>query len=115
MLADDQLKNLLNQSAFSNTDKLLFCLACDNASTKPVSAIKAIAANSGLRAASKWNISALLSRSKGKAIRVETGWELTADGRSYVAKLAGPIAASPVQVVAASQVILTFLHLCPRQ
>ena len=101
MLADVQLQNLLNQSGFSNTDKLLLCLASDNATAKPVSTIKSIAHRSGLRAAANWNISSLLSRSKGRAVRVDAGWKLTTDGRSYVASLVGP-SASQVPTVAAS-------------
>ncbi|KGI78840.1 hypothetical protein [Oleiagrimonas soli] len=102
MLAQNQLKNLLHKPVFSNTDKLLLCLAVQNATAKTVSQVKEIASAAGLRVAAKWNISSLLSRSKGKAVRVPEGWELTTDGRSYVGSLVGPVALSPAPTVAAS-------------
>lgn len=102
MLASDQLKNLLHRKEFTNTDKLLLCLAIENAAAKQVQEIKAIAQSAGLRVALKWNISSLLSRSDGKAVRVEKGWELTTDGRTYVGGLVGPLAATPAIKVASS-------------
>jgi hypothetical protein len=102
LLAEDQLKNLLHKKEFSNTEKLLLCLATQNASAKSVSAVKDIARASGLRTAANWNVSSLLSRSQGRAIRVAAGWELTGDGRACVSSLIGPLAASPVLAVAAS-------------
>lgn len=102
LLAEEQLKNLLHKKEFLNTDKLLLCLATENASAKSVSSVKDIARNNGLRATAGWNVSSLLSRSQGRAIRVAAGWELTSDGREYVSSLMGPLAASPVSVGAAS-------------
>src|SRR5882672_5537785 len=61
---------------------------------KEVKEIKRLALNSGLRAARKWNISALLSGSNGKAIRAAEGWELTPEGKKVVAIIAGPLAGS---------------------
>jgi len=100
LLANDQLKNLLHKPEFSTTDRLLLVLASDNATAKPVRVIKKIASDSGLRAAVKWNVSNYLSRSKGRAVRVPDGWELTTDGRTYVASLVGPLAAAPAPSIA---------------
>lgn len=100
MLDRTQLKDLLSKADFSNLDKLFLCLAIDNAAPKQVKAVKEIAINAGLRSITKWNVSALLGRSKGRAIRTGDGWELTADGRAYVGDLVGPIAATPVTTVA---------------
>lgn len=102
MLAKEQLKDLLNKKGFSSTDKLLLCLATDNSSPKQVKEIKEVAKVSGLREAAKWNVSSLLSRTKGKAILAESGWELTSDGRDYVGDLVGPLVSTPVLNVASS-------------
>lgn len=102
MLADDQLKNLLHKSEFSNTDKVLLCLATQNCSAKAVKEIREIGATNGLRRISKWNVSSLLSRSRGRAILVADGWELSNDGKSYVSTIVGPLAVSPAPTIAAS-------------
>ena len=102
MLADDQLKNLLHKSEFSSTDKVLLCLATQNCSAKAVKQLKEIGVTNGLRAISKWNVSSLLSRSKGKAILVGDGWELNNDGKAYISTLVGPLAISPSPTIAAS-------------
>lgn len=100
MLARGQLKDLLHKADFTSADKVLICLATDNSSAKAVKEIKAIATDSGLRAISKWNVSSLLSRSKGLAVLTSAGWELTSDGRNYVADLVGPFAAAPPPTIA---------------
>lgn len=102
MLADVHLKNLLNKAEFSKTNKLLICLASDNCSAKTVTDIKKKASANGLRACAQWNLSQLLARSNGLAVRTSEGWELTNDGKAHVLTLVGPIAASPVPTVAAS-------------
>lgn len=102
MLAESQLKNLLAKSEFTSTDKLLLCLATENVTAKSVAKLRDLAIKNGLRAAGKWNVSLLLARSKGRAIRSNDGWELTDDGKNYVAGLVGPYAASPAPAVAAS-------------
>lgn len=89
MLDIDILKNLLHQSGFSNTEKLLLCTAFEANTPKSVSSIKEIAKKAGFRQIDKWNISLLLSRSKGFAIRISDGWELTESGKEKVAQLAG--------------------------
>ena len=80
---------MLHQSGFSNTDKLLLCAALDVSTPKSVSTIKDIAKKAGFRQIDKWNVSLLLSRSKGLAIRIDSLWELTDSGKEKVAQLAG--------------------------
>lgn len=89
MLDINVLKNLLHQSGFSNTDKLLLCAALDINTPKSVSTIKEIAKNAGFRLVDKWNVSSLLSRSDGLAIRTDKGWELTDNGKERLTQLAG--------------------------
>ena len=102
MLAKDSLKDLLHQSGLANTDKLLLCLSVDADTAKAVLDIKRLAVDAGLRGASKWNVSAMLGRSKGMAIRTNAGWELTSAGRERVATIAGPLNANPTRKVSAS-------------
>jgi hypothetical protein len=101
LVTTEALTELLHQHALGKTDKLLLCLAVDAGRPKSVKEIKAIAAKAGLRAAKAWNVSSLLAGSNGRAVRTENGWELRADGREYVAQLAGPAASTPVPRVAA--------------
>ncbi|WP_228408766.1 hypothetical protein [Profundibacter amoris] len=51
-----------------------------------VAKIKEIAAAAGFRAAEKWNISSILSASKGKAIKT-SGWEITNAGKLHLRNL----------------------------
>jgi hypothetical protein len=90
------LKGLLHKAEFTRTDKMLFCLAVEANTAKQVGRIKSIAATAGLRVAQKWNVSGILSSSRGLAIRTPDGWELSPDGRSYVRSIAAIPAPSPV-------------------
>lgn len=85
----ESLKNLLHQSGFSKTDKLLLCISFDVKTPKSVAEIKEIAKQGGFRQMDKWNVSSLLSRSAGLAIRTDNGWELTNVGKERVIQLAG--------------------------
>lgn len=86
-LTELQAKEAIHSKARTRLEKLLLLLSV-NGDAKPVTRIKAIATNCGLRAASRWNISDILRRSKGKAILVGTNWELTSEGFQTVATLA---------------------------
>jgi hypothetical protein len=87
----ESLKELLARAEISNRHKVLLCLAAEPLGPRTVADIKAIAVESGLRAISNWNVSALLSKSKTLVIRTPTGWELTVPGKNEVATLAGPL------------------------
>lgn len=104
MLPREALKDLLSQKALSNTEKILICLAveADKGGPKAVKEIRELAVTSGLRAAKKWNVSAILAKAKELAVRAEGGWELTAKGSQFVAKVAGPLMNSPIPKVASS-------------
>lgn len=88
MLSLLTVKTLVHNGDLSQTEKLLICLAVDTDRAKQVAEVRKIAVGAGLRQASKWNISMLLSRTHGLAIRVNGGWELTTAGRDRVMKLA---------------------------
>jgi hypothetical protein len=102
LLPKESLKDLLTQSELSKTDKLLLCLAVDSDTAKAVSAVRELAVSAGLRAARKWNVSALLKTASQLSVRTNQGWELTAKGALHVARIAGPLMNSPVPKVASS-------------
>lgn len=81
MLKSDELKQWLHKD-LGKLDKVLLILATQNEPV-PVSKINELAEAAGFRAMRKWNVSATLGASKGKAIRT-SGWELTDAGRMHV-------------------------------
>lgn len=87
MLAENNLRDVLARPDLERLDKLLLCLSVAADTPKEVRSIKAMAAAHGLRAVRTWNVSTYLSRSSGKASRVENGWILTAIGRKHIATL----------------------------
>ncbi len=88
MIDHDTAKELLARDDLSNGDKLLVCLAVEPIAAKKVAEIKDFAISVGLRTASKWNISSLLSKAKTLTIRTANGWELTNPGRAHIATIA---------------------------
>lgn len=102
MTTPDQLKSLLHQRGMKKLDQLLLCLAYDAGRPKQVKEIKQIAWDAGLRAADKWNVSAILRNSGGQAIRTTDGWELNAAGRVAVADVLGVQPPGPVGTAATS-------------
>lgn len=102
MLSKESLKDLLSQSDFTKLDKVLICLAVDLGNAKTVSEVKNMAVSSGLRQIKTWNVSDLLRRSKGRAVRTDSGWELTSQGLEHVSKLAGAFIGGHTQHVAGS-------------
>lgn len=99
LLDIDVLKNLLHESGFTNIDKLLLCLSYEANIPKSVSEIKAISKKCGFRQIDNWNVSSLLSRCGGLAIRIDKGWELTNKGKEKVSQLVGAtILGAPHQI-----------------
>jgi hypothetical protein len=88
------LKDLLS-SGLKRTDKILLILACDSGTPKQVLEILEIAKQSGLLAAKKWNISAILREANTFAIRSDKGWELNGPGKHHVSVLAGSASTPP--------------------
>ena len=89
MLKLADLKDWLHRD-LERVDKLLLILAALDAAAS-VSQIKDAAASAGFREPKKWNISRYLSRSKGKAIRTDAGWELTDVGKLHLRRLGGEL------------------------
>jgi hypothetical protein len=99
LLSLPELKNWLNRE-ISQLDKLLLVLA-SLPGPMSISAIKSRASEAGLKVSSSWNPSSTLSRSKGLAIRVPDGWELTDSGTNHLRNL-GLSSISPAAVKVAS-------------
>lgn len=95
MLQKEAIKDLL-ASDLKDQEKILICLAVEPVTQRPVKEIIELASNAGWRQVKKKNVSSLLSRATGLAIRSPDGWELTKSGLANVSQLAGPAMASPI-------------------
>ena len=84
MLTSAELKEWL-QKDLARLDKLLLVLATQHTPV-PVAKIKETASSAGFRIPPKWNVSSILSASKGKAINT-SGWEITETGKSHLRDL----------------------------
>lgn len=81
MLKSDELKQWLHKD-LGKLDKVLLVLATQDQPVA-VAKINELAEAAGFRAMRRWNVSATLGSSKGKAIRT-SGWELTDAGRMHL-------------------------------
>ena len=86
MFNNNVLKTGLYRNDLSLTDKLLLVLASINGSIK-LSGLKDQAKQAGLRIPKATNVSSLLCRSNGAAIRTPVGWEITELGLARLEKL----------------------------
>lgn len=99
MLSEGDLKQWLHRD-LRQLDKLLLILATFGNPIK-LDGIKERAAAAGLKITKSWNPSATLGRSKGLAIRVPEGWEITDAGKNHLRNL-GVSNLSPAAVQVAS-------------
>jgi hypothetical protein len=98
LLAKDDLKNWLHRKGISRQDKLLLALATLDQPCG-VREIMSRCAEAGLRVQTSWNPSSLLSRSKGLALRLPNGWELSESGKQHLRNLGvSKLSPSAVQV-----------------
>lgn len=67
-------------------DKLLLLMLADEAAPKAPKEIRDIGLSVGLRDIRKWNISDVLARSKGLAISVTDGWEVSEAGIAHLSE-----------------------------
>jgi len=91
LLKSDELKQWLHKD-LGKLDKVLLVLATQDQPVA-IAKINELAEAAGFRAMKKWNVSATLGASKGKAIRT-SGWELTDAGRMHLRGL-GVASVSP--------------------
>jgi len=90
----DELKNIIHNKHLSRLDVLVILLAVDSGGIRTVKELKELAEYGGLRKAQSWNISDILARSGGIAVRTPGGWELTNEGKSRAKVLgaeSGPV------------------------
>lgn len=106
MLTSQELKTWLHRDV-TNADRLLLILATFD-SAAGVSAIKERASKAGLKITDKWNPSTTLRRTKGLAINVPGGWEITDSGRQHLRNLGvGGISPATVQIASELRAHLT--------
>lgn len=85
MLSSTDLKSWLHKD-LPRLDKLLLVLAAlDRASA--LADIRGKAVEAGFRIPTKWNMSAILGRSRGMAINTPDGWEITDAGKLHLRDL----------------------------
>lgn len=87
MLPSSVLKDLLHIRGLTRGEQVLLCLAVDAATPRSVADIKRLAQSAGLRRVRDWNVSDMLARMNGQAVRTDQGWELTSAGRNAAAAL----------------------------
>lgn len=96
------LRDLLAKKEIAIRDKLLLVIAVDPDRPKAVKEIREIAISAGMRGIKDTNISSYLMRASSYAARGSDGWELTGDGRVYVAEISGPLLPSVTPLVISS-------------
>lgn len=87
MLTSDQLKHVIHLDNRSQRDCLLLILAVDRTIPKEPSTIRTIGKNAGVRRIDKWNLTDVLGKAKGLAIKTDSGWELAPKGIEFVQSL----------------------------
>ncbi|MGB3448736.1 MAG: hypothetical protein WBA48_18795 [Xanthobacteraceae bacterium] len=92
MLKPDELKDWLHRD-WTNTDKCLLVLATFEKPTT-LKSIRDRFISAGVRKASDWNISGLLSSKSTLAVNTPDGWEITQAGKQHLVNL-GVTKASP--------------------
>lgn len=84
MLSSDLLKDVVHKEGLGRKEQTLLLLAVDADEPKTVSKIRQIAVGVGLRSVQKWNMSSVLARTEGLAVRMNDGWVLTVRGKDYL-------------------------------
>ena len=96
MLTADQLKQAVHQKRITKTDACLLCVAAGGGKATPTREVRQRAIDAGVKGAKDIGYSAHLSSAEDKVFKTPGGWELTSEGREYVAKIAAvAITASP--------------------
>src|SRR5271155_4284970 len=91
----------IHKKGLSQSNALLLIIASEGSLPKRPDAIMQLGLSAGVRNIKKWNVSARLAASNGKAINTPTGWELTDSGREHLARELGvDLGASPMHKAA---------------
>lgn len=87
MLRETDLSMCLQKRSLPQRDVALLILSVGVDSPKDVREVKRLGRNSGLPEIVKWNISDILGKARGLAIRLPQGWCLTSEGQKHVKAL----------------------------
>jgi hypothetical protein len=87
LLSETDIIEALYKKRLSRQDALLLILCVDANTPKEVTNIKQLGRQAGLTEIQKWNVSEILGRAKGLAIRLPRGWAITSNGRAHIQKL----------------------------
>ena len=110
LLTPDDLKRWLHQGV-GRQDKLLLVWLGSFDAPCQIHDIKLRAREAGLQIPPKWNLSSLLARSGGLAIRTPRGWELADSGKQRLRTLGvAKISAAAVQVATDLRLLLGSIH-----
>lgn len=93
-MTKDQLKHIIHDKSLSRLDILIILLSVDSNYPKQVKDVKDLGYFGGFRKIKGWNISDILIRSGGLAVRTPDGWELSISGQERARELgahSGPI------------------------
>ena len=96
MLTIEQLKQVVHKNGLSQADIGMLCVAANGGAMVPTQKIRETAITAGVKGAKKFNFAARFASAKERVFLTPRGWELTDQGRQYVAELsAGVITVSP--------------------
>ena len=94
-LTGGQLSQLLGRIGISRGDKVLLVLAAGAGGVKTVKQVRTEGVAAGLREMNYWNISDVVRRSGGLAVRSGDGYRLSAAGKARVKRVIEEAAAAP--------------------
>ncbi|MBU1355922.1 MAG: hypothetical protein KJ620_05085 [Candidatus Edwardsbacteria bacterium] len=84
MLKNTDLPDMIHSQSLSRENLLLLLLAVDVSTPKSVKTLIALGKTAGCTEIYKWNVSEILKRTRGMAIRLPEGWSLTSKGRNFI-------------------------------
>ena len=87
LLPERNLRNCLHERRLPRRDAILLIMSVSVETPKNVQEIKRLGRNAGLTEIQRWNISDILRKAKGLAIRLPLGWVLTSHGRETARSL----------------------------
>ena len=89
----DELEAVLHSEDLEVKDRVLLCLSLDPMEPRKLAEIRSTAIDAGWSKAKKVNFAQYLGKAEGLAVKVPSGWKLTAAGKRHVlsvAKMSSP-------------------------
>lgn len=81
----------MHRAGITKTDTALLCVAAAGGKSATTASVRRLAVNVGVKGAKKLNFSAHLSSAEDKVFNSPSGWELTDQGRTYIAGLVAQV------------------------